>query len=62
MLRIFLFLGTNAVVLVLVSAVFRQFGIGGPLQENGVDLNLNALFIMSAVIGFGGSFISLPLS
>jgi heat shock protein HtpX len=62
MLRIFLFLATNAVVLVPVSTVFRQFGIGVQWQENGVDRNLNALSIMSAVIGFGGSFISLPLS
>jgi heat shock protein HtpX len=62
MLRIFLFLATNASVLVLISVVLRLFGIDGPLQKNGVDLNLSALLIMSAVIGFGGSFISLALS
>jgi len=54
MLRIFLFLATNAAVLVLISVVFRLFGIDGLLQENGVALNLSALLIMSAVIGFGG--------
>lgn len=62
MLRIILFLATNAAVLVLVALVFQIFGIEGILQENNVDLNLQALLILSAVIGFGGSFISLALS
>jgi heat shock protein HtpX len=62
MMRIVLFLATNAAVLVLISVVFQLFGIEGILAENGVDLNLQALLIMSAVIGFGGSFISLALS
>jgi heat shock protein HtpX len=62
MMRIFLFLATNAAVLVLISVVFQVFGIEGILQANQVDLNLQALLIMSAVIGFGGSFISLALS
>jgi heat shock protein HtpX len=62
MMRIFLFLATNAAVLVLISVVFQIFGIEGILAENGVDLNLQALLVMSAVIGFGGSFISLAMS
>lgn len=62
MMRIFLFLATNAAVLVLISVVFQLFGIEGILAENGVDLNLQALLVMSAVIGFGGSFISLAMS
>ncbi len=62
MMRIFLFLATNAAVLVLISIVFQIFGIEGILAKNGVDLNLKALLVMSAVIGFGGSFISLALS
>jgi heat shock protein HtpX len=62
MTRIFLFLATNAAVLVLISIVFQVFGIEGILAENGVDLNLQALLVMSAVIGFGGSFISLAMS
>ncbi len=62
MMRIVLFLATNAAVLVLISVVFQLFGIEGILAENGVDLNLQALLLMSAVIGFGGSFISLALS
>ena len=62
MTRILLFLATNAAILVLISVVFRVLGIDGVLAQNGVDLNLEALLIMSAVIGFGGSFISLALS
>jgi heat shock protein HtpX len=62
MMRILLFLATNAAVLVLISIVFQVFGIEGILAENGVDLNLQALLVMAAVIGFGGSFISLALS
>jgi len=62
MMRILLFLATNAAVLVLISVVFQVFGIEGILQANQVDLNLQALLVMSAVIGFGGSFISLAMS
>ncbi len=62
MMRIMLFLATNAAVLVLISVVFQVLGIDGILAENGVDLNLQALLVMSAVIGFGGSFISLAMS
>ena len=62
MMRIALFLATNAAVLVLISIVFQLFGFEGILAENGVDLNLQALLVMSAVIGFGGSFISLAMS
>jgi len=62
MMRILLFLATNAAILVLISIVFQLFGIEGILAENGVDLNLQALLVMSAVIGFGGSFISLAMS
>ena len=61
-MRILLFLATNAAVLVVISLVFQIFGLEGILQENGVDLNLQALLLMSAVIGFGGSFISLLTS
>ncbi|MCH9047979.1 MAG: protease HtpX [Proteobacteria bacterium] len=62
MMRIGLFLATNAAILVLISIVFQVFGIEGILDNNGVDLNLNALLVMSAVIGFSGSFISLAIS
>jgi heat shock protein HtpX len=62
MMRILLFLATNAAVLLLLSIVFQLLGIEGILAANGVDLNLQALLVLSAVIGFGGSFISLALS
>jgi heat shock protein HtpX len=62
MMRIALFLATNAAILVLISVVFQIFGIEGILAANGVDLNLQALLVMSAVIGFAGSFISLAMS
>jgi heat shock protein HtpX len=62
MLRIALFFATNIAILVVISIVFSLLGIDGILAENQVDLNLNALLIMSAIIGFSGSFISLLLS
>ena len=62
MLRIALFLATNVAILVVISVVFQLLGIDGILAENGSDLNLNALLVMSAIIGFSGSIISLLLS
>lgn len=61
-MRILLFLATNAAILVVVSIVFSALGLEGILAENGVDLNLTALLIFSAVVGFTGSFISLAIS
>jgi heat shock protein HtpX len=62
MLRIGLFLATNFAIILLLSVVFQILGIEGILAQNGVDLNLQALLVMSAVIGFGGSIISLLMS
>ncbi|MGV0034321.1 MAG: protease HtpX [Candidatus Azotimanducaceae bacterium WSBS_2022_MAG_OTU7] len=62
MTRIFLFIATNIAVIALISITFQILGIEGLLAANGVDLNLYALLVMSAVIGFGGSFISLAIS
>ena len=62
MMRIALFLGTNLAILALISVTFRILGIEGLLMQNGVDLNLNALLVYSAVIGFSGSLISLFIS
>lgn len=61
-MRILLFLATNAAVLVVLSIVFRLLGLEGLLAQNGVDLDLQALLVYSAVIGFSGSLISLFLS
>ena len=62
MLRIALFLATNIAIMVVLSIVFSLLGLEGILAENGTDLNLQALLVMSAVIGFSGSFISLFIS
>lgn len=62
MLRIALFFATNIAIMVVISIVFGLLGLDGILAENGVDLNLQALLVMSAVIGFAGSFISLAIS
>ncbi|MCG7967082.1 MAG: protease HtpX [Candidatus Thiodiazotropha taylori] len=62
MMRIALFLGTNLAILALISITFRLLGIEGLLMQNGVDLDINALLVYSAVIGFSGSLISLFIS
>ena len=62
MLRIVLFLGTNIAIIALLSIVFHLFGFESILAQNGVDLDLGALLVYSAVIGFAGSLISLFLS
>ncbi len=62
MMRILLFMGTNIAVLALLSITFRLLGIENLLTQNGVDLNLSALLVYSAVIGFSGALISLFLS
>ncbi|QHJ11976.1 Protease HtpX [Paraglaciecola mesophila] len=62
MFRILLFLATNIAVMVLISLVFSLLGFQGLLAQNGVDLDLQALLVYSAVIGFSGSIISLLMS
>ena len=62
MKRLLLFLATNAAVLVLLSITMQVLGIESILNEQGVALDLNALLVFSAVLGFGGSFISLAIS
>ncbi len=62
MKRVGLFLLTNIAVLAVIAVLFSVFGIGNVLDEQGRDLDLGALLIYSAVIGFAGSFVSLALS
>lgn len=57
--RIFYYLVTNILVLLTISIVYNL--IGGYILE-GTGLHLTNLLIISAVIGFSGSFISLALS
>ena len=62
MKRIALFLATNIAVLMVLSISMRLLGFEGLLDQQGVDLNMNALLVYAAVIGFTGSFISLAIS
>ncbi len=62
MLRILLFVATNAAVLIMMTALFQWLGLGEFLDRQGVHLNLSALLVMSALIGMSGSVISLALS
>ncbi|MBK8638473.1 MAG: protease HtpX [Chromatiaceae bacterium] len=62
MKRILLFLATNIAVLLVISLVFKLLGFEGLLQANGVDLNLSAVLVWAALIGFSGSIISLLMS
>jgi heat shock protein HtpX len=60
MKRIALFLATNIAILLVLSIAMRVFGIEPYLNEQG--LNLTSLLFVAAVMGFGGSFISLAIS
>ena len=61
MKRIFLFILTNLAVLFVISITLRLLGVDKILNESG-GINFNALLVMSAVMGFSGSIISLFLS
>ncbi len=62
MKRVFLFIATNLAIIILLSITLRILGVDSILDEQGVNLNINALLIFSAVFGMGGSFISLAIS
>lgn len=62
MMRIFLFLATNIAIMVVISIVFSVLGLKSTLDAQGINLNLDALLVMSALIGMTGSFISLAMS
>jgi len=62
MKRIFYFLLTNVAIMLVLGVVLQLLGVESILQNNGADLNLQALLIFSAVFGMGGSFISLMMS
>jgi heat shock protein HtpX len=61
MKRIFLLVATNVAILLVLSVTLRVLGVDRILDERG-GLDLNALLIFSAVLGFSGSLISLALS
>src|SRR5450631_3920704 len=60
MKRIVLFVLTNLAVMIVLSVVVRVFGLDRALEANG--LNLGALLVFSAVVGFTGAIISLLMS
>lgn len=60
--RIGLFLATNIAIIFVLNITMRLFGFDSFLDQQGVDLNLNALLVFAAVIGFSGSLISLAIS
>lgn len=60
MKRVFLFLATNVAIVLVLSLTMRLLGVEPYLNANG--LNLQSLLIFAAVMGFGGSFISLAIS
>jgi heat shock protein HtpX len=62
MKRIMLFIMTNIAIMAVLSITLRLLGVDSILAENGSDLNIQSLVILSGVIGFGGSFISLLMS
>ena len=49
MKRIALFMATNIAVLVVLSIVLSVLGVDSLLQQNNVDLDMQALLVFSAV-------------
>ncbi|SDY35534.1 protease HtpX [Nitrosomonas sp. Nm33] len=62
MKRILLFIATNLAILLLLSITLRILGVDRILEAQGGGLNYNSLLVFAAVIGFGGSLISLAMS
>jgi len=60
MKRMFLFLATNFAIVLVLSITMRILGVEPYLTAQG--LNLGSLLIFAAVMGMGGSFISLAIS
>jgi len=60
--RVALFVATNVAVILVLSIVLRLLGVDGYLEQTGSGYNYTDVLIFSAVIGFGGSFISLAIS
>ena len=60
MKRILYFLATNLAILVVLSITMRILGVEPYLNASG--LNLGNLLAFAAIMGFGGSFISLAMS
>lgn len=62
MKRVLLFIATNLAILLVLTISLRLLGVDRILDQQGVGLDFNSLLIFSAVLGFGGSLISLAMS
>jgi heat shock protein HtpX len=60
MKRILYFLATNLAIMLVLSVTMRILGVEPYLNANGLDLG--NLLAFAAIMGFGGSFISLAMS
>ena len=60
MKRIVLFLATNLAVILLLSVILNVLGVGRFISAQGLDIN--ALLVFSAIVGFTGSIFSLLIS
>jgi heat shock protein HtpX len=61
MKRIFLFVLTNLAVVFVINITLRLLGVDRWLNETG-GIDFGALLVLSAVIGFAGSLVSLAIS
>lgn len=60
MKRIIYFLATNMAIVLVLSITMRILGVEPYLSANGLDLG--NLLVFTAIMGFGGAFISLAIS
>lgn len=60
MKRILYFVATNLAIVFVLSITMRLLGVEPYLNANGLDLS--NLLVFSAIMGFGGAFISLAIS
>jgi heat shock protein HtpX len=60
MKRILLFVLTNLAILIVASVSLRLLGFEPWLNQQGI--NFNSLLVFGALLGFGGSFLSLAIS
>jgi heat shock protein HtpX len=59
-MRVLLFVLTNFAILIVASITLKLLGVEPWLNQQGI--NFNSLLIFGAVLGFGGSFVSLAIS
>jgi heat shock protein HtpX len=60
--RVVLFLITNLAIILVLSIVLSLLGVESILDEQGIGIDISSLIIFAAVLGFGGSLISLAIS